>query len=575
MTKETELKNIIKAKVFIQSSKEQIGFRDDPSGWIFNFRQILMNGKAANLITDIFYERFVSEYPFQLCTQEIAGVPLVSSLMMKFYQRGHHDVNAFFIRKSRKKKGLFRMIEGMVSPEKKIILVDDVINSGNTFWRQIEVLEELGYKVDTVWSILQYRDDSYYKRFHNRNIKVKSLFMLNDFTDQLGADVVNREYEPWEPPIMPFSPQWVFKSDNPTLGWVCGKSQPVIDDEKIYFGSDNKHFWAINQKDGSVAWKYKIGFIARKKAIFSNPAIYKETVIFGSYDGNVYCLDKETGAVKWINHEGDWVGSSPAIAEDLGLVFIGLEYGLIGKRGGIIALDIKNGKEKWLDRSHTAMTHCSPHYIKKYKQVVIGSNDGVARLHKAKTGEVLWKFTTFGAADYDPNKGRPGYSNGDIKESFVYDEKHDYIIFGSIDSFLYILDRKTGHLVHHFKCGFGIFSTPYIYNNRVYFTAADKHIRCIDLSSLELVFERNIDNTRIFSSPTVINGRMYVGTNAARLHEIDPDTGKELGYFQAIERITNTVVYNKSTDTFFLPTFANEIIALRRTNESREIMTDV
>jgi len=128
----------------------------------------------------------------------------------------------------------------------------------------------------------------------------------------------------------------------------------------------------------------------------------------------------------------------------------------------------------------------------------------------------------------------------------------------------YILKRNTGHLVHHHKSLFGIYSTPLIYNNRVYFTSTDKHVRCIDLDTRELIFEKNLDNTRIFSSPTIINDRLYVGTNAGRLHELDPLTGEMIGYFQTLERVTNSVICNPETGRYFLPTYANEIICLSR-----------
>jgi len=567
--KKQALKTLIEEQVFITGDQEPISMSDDPKKWIFDFRRVVMNGKASDLITEIFCEEFLSEYPFQVCTLEVGGVPLATSIMNKIYAKGHQDSNAFFIRKSRKKSGLHRMIEGKIEPDKRIILVDDVINSGNSFWRQLEVLDSLEYKVDTLWTILRYRDESYYQRFLNRGIKIKTIFILDDFTETLGETVKNLVDKKDVPLPMPFSVEWIFKSANPSLGLVNGKSQPVIDEDKIYFGSDEKYFWAINQADGSVAWKFSVGPVAKKKAIFSNPVLYKDTVIFGSYDGNVYCLDKNNGAIRWINFEADWIGSSPALAKDLNLVFVGLEFGLFSKYGGIIALDVDTGKPAWIDRSHIGLTHCSPMYIEPYQQVIIGSNDGVARLHNAKTGELLWTFTTFGAADYDPKTwaGKIGYSNGDIKESFVYSKEHDYIIFGSIDGFLYVLDRKTGYLVKHVKCEFGIFSTPHIYNDRVYFTATDKRLRCLDLKTLELLFAIDIDGTRIFSSPTTINKLLYVGTNAGRLYEINPDNGESLGYFQAVERVTNSVVYNPKTKVYFLPTYANEIIALTRVKD--------
>lgn len=563
MDKIAKFKQIICDSVFVLNKNEPLGAQEDPNAWIFDFRRILMNGKNADLVSEIFYEKFKERLPFQLCTIEVAGIPLVTSLMTKFFYKGHENINAFFIRKSRKKDGLMRMIEGEIQEEKRIVLVDDIINSGNSFWRQIEVLEGLGYKIDTIWSILRFRDIAYYKRFTEKGIRVESLFTLDDFHVCLNGRVQNLVDKNETPVPMPFKVEWTFKSTNPSYGYVISKSQPVLDETKIYFGSDNRIFWALNQNDGSVAWKYQVGPSRNKKSIFSNPIIFKDLVIFGSYDGNIYALNKETGERVWVAFEADWIGSSPAIAYDLGVVFIGLEFGLIKKRGGVAALDARTGKTLWVDVSHFGFTHASPLYIQKHKQVAIGSNDGKVRLYDAKKGTLLWEFVTDGGRDYSPLRDG-GFGKGDIKEGSAYDQKRDLLIFGSIDGNLYILKRKSGTFVHKHKCGFGIFSTPLIYENRVYFTSTDKRLRCINLDNFNIIFERNVDDTRIFSSPIVVNDKLYVGTNAGRLHEIDLHTGKELGYFQTAERITNSVVHNTKTNTFFLPTYANEVFCLKK-----------
>jgi orotate phosphoribosyltransferase len=279
--KREELRKIIRDKVFVLDRDEQFLDFPDPTAWLFDFRKVLMNGRVANLISDIFYESFASRYPFQLCSIEIAGVPLMTSLMTKFFHKGHEDINAFFIRKSRKKSGLFRMIEGTVEDTKKIILVDDIMNGGDSFWRQVEVLESLGYKVDTVWSILRYRDEDFYKRFHLRGIKVESLFTLDDFTEDLGERVKNLIDKRNIPKMIPFTKEWMVRMPGAGYGHVGPKSQPLIDDELVYLGMDGRMFWALNQADGSVVWSYKVGTAAGKKSIYSKPAFYKDTVVFG------------------------------------------------------------------------------------------------------------------------------------------------------------------------------------------------------------------------------------------------------------------------------------------------------
>ncbi|MEM9336692.1 MAG: PQQ-binding-like beta-propeller repeat protein [Patescibacteria group bacterium] len=567
MKKTQWLKQLIAEEVFVLNTEEQIGISDDPETWLFDFRRVLLSGEVADTVANLFCEQFVDQYPFQIGTLEVAGIPLATTLMNKLYAKGHTDINAFFIRKSRKKTDLLKMVEGTILKDIPILLVDDTMNRGNTFWRQLMVLDELGYNVDTVWSILRYRDQEYYDRFTRRGITVQSLFELDDFSAVLGDNIHNLVAMTPCPTPMPFTAEWVFSGAKPSLLYVVPKSQPVLDEKHIYVGADDQAFRALDQSDGSVAWEFTIGSTRAKKAVFSSPALHQNTVIFGAYDGNVYCLNKETGEIVWRFMEADWVGSSPCVAADLGIVFIGLEFGLIRKRGGIVALNLATGERVWADYSHPALTHSSPLYITEQQQVVIGSNDGVVRLYDATTGVQLWSFTTFGGADYVAERDG-GYSGGDIKESFAYDPKRDLIIFGSQDGFLYIVDRKTGYLVHHYKCRFEVRHTPTIYNGRVYFASADKHLRAINLDDFSLQFEKNVDDTRIFSRVAAINDRLYLGTNAARLHELDPETGEQLSYFQATERITNHLVYNAATNRYFLPTYANQIICLKREQES-------
>lgn len=548
-------------KAFVTNKEEPIATHESPDAWIFDFRRLLMNGAFSHTLGKVFWGQFNSRYPFQLGTIEIAGVPLATSLMKDGYHNGLTDINAFFIRKSRKKTGLTRMIEGEILKDVPIVLVDDLMNTGSSFWRQIEVIEELGYKVTAIWSILRFRDLEFYKRFYDRGIEVHSVFSLDDFANELSLPLANIKNT--TPPIIKsiFKPEWTFKSKNPSFVYVAPKSQPVLDEDKIYFGADNKTFWAINQNDGSVAWQFQVGKITKGKAIFSTPALYKNLVIFGSYDGAVYGLDTKTGKKIWEFLEADWVGSSPSVDQKRGVVFIGLEFGLIRKHGGIAALDAQTGRLIWSDYTHGGLTHASPLYIPSHNQVAIGSNDGRVRLYDAQTGKLIWSFTTFGGADYDElNDG--GFGKGDIKGCCVYADTQDYLIFGSIDSFLYILDRKTGHLVHHFKCAFPIISTPYIFEEHVYFTSLDKHIRCLSLKDFTLVWERFLDKTRIFAGAVVINNKLYVGTNSAKLHELDPKTGESFGYLQVNERITNSLTYNPKTKAYFLPTYANEIIKM-------------
>ena len=564
-----KIKNLIVKKAHILNKDEQIGIYSEESHWIFDFRRVLMKADVLDTIGEIFWDKYKNKYPFQICSLEVAGIPLSVGLTMKIYQKGNLDMNGFFVRKSRKKDGLMKMIEGTIDPDKKIILVDDIMNSGKSFIRQVEVLEELGHTVDMVWAILGFRDKSYYTYFAKKGIQVETLFDLDDLTESIGPHIKNRGVKHPEYIPAPFTVEWKFAAENPNYFYVVSKSNPILDDGKLYFGSDNGYFWAINQNDGSVAWKFKVGLHVKGKSIFSTPVIHKDIVIFGSYDGNLYALDKKTGQKKWVFFDADWIGSSPALDEKNGMIFVGLEFGLFRKKGGIAAVDIHTGKKIWLDQTPSYI-HSSPLFIPKKKIVVVGSNDGIVRAYRSKDGKKLWEYTV---SEVSEEEILAGFSHTDIKESFAYDAKRNYIIFGSTAPWIVIIDASTGKEVARFDTGFGSYSTPHIYDGKVYSSSLDKHLYCIDLDNLKVLWKWHAD-ARIFSTPTEINGSIYVGSNTGRMSEINPNTGELISFITVPERITGKVVYNKETDTFFLPTFANEIYCLKK-RDAAEVQKEI
>jgi len=534
-----KLKKIIQSEVFVTKDNRKIISRSGTeSAWLFDFRNILLQPDYIDLIADIFWDRFQDRYPFQVGGLEVAAIPLISAIVMKSKQKDR-PVNGFFIRKSRKKDGLLKMIEGKINDE-KIILVDDLINSGKTFIRQIKVVEGINKKAAEIFTILNFRDLNVYDFAKEKNITITSLFSLPDF---------GLEFRGTKSEVLPknnFHVEWYFKGLNPNYFYVVTKSTPVLDADKIYFGSDSGNFWALKQNNGAIAWKYKVGWHAKGKSIFSSPALYNNTVYFGSYDGNVYALDTKTGKRKWVFMEADWVGSSPALAPDLGLLFIGLEFGLFKKRGGIAALDLDTGEKKW-EYIMPEFTHASPAYLPSKNIVAIGCNDSAAYLFNSKTGKLLWKYQT----------------EREIKASCAFDEKRGHVCFGSLDGFLYILDIRSGKLVYKYQTEGGIYSTPLIYNDTVYFASLDKRLYSLDLKTHTLNWSF-ATNGRIFASPEIIHDKLYIGSNDGRMYEIDLVSGKELDFFQATERITNKIAYNHDTDRFFVLTFANEIYCLKK-----------
>jgi outer membrane protein assembly factor BamB len=535
------IRNLIKKEsLILKGQKIIINPHGNSSSWLFDLRNIFLKPASIDLITDIFWNIFEKEYPFQVGGQEVAAIPLISAIVMKSALIGK-PVNGFFIRKSRKPIGLQKIVEGEIN-EEKIILVDDLINSGTTVFRQTKTLGLLGKKVDIFFTLINFRGEENIKKLEENNIKLVSLFELPDFGLSFSKNDENIFKETFET-------IWRFESPNPQFHQRIPKSTPCLDKDKIYFGNDSGYFWALHQTDGTIAWKFKTGYAFQKKYIYSSPAIHKKWIYFGAYDGNIYAINKETGKLKWKNFDADYIGSSPAISPSLNLLFIGCQYGFFNKKGGILALNLETGKKIW-DYQIPSMVESSPAFCLQKNAVAIGSNGGFVYLFNASDGKLKWKFKT----------------GGPIKASFCFNLERNLLLFGSYDKSIYALNIDSGKIEGKFSTMDIVYSTPTVLGKNVYFTSLDKNIYSLDIETGKLNWRFEVGG-RIFSSPKIFNNKIYFGSTDGRMYEIDLENKKK-SYFQTLERITDDIVYNAETKRFFVTNYANEVYCLEKMNSN-------
>lgn len=544
-TKEDLRKHILEHVVTFAVDGKRIVFsgkstpREAP--WLFDFRAITLTADSLDAIAELFWEDFSDKQPFQVGALESAGIALVAAIVMKSKERGT-PINGFFIRKSRKREGLMKQIEGTLTKE-PVVLVDDLINTGSSFKKMLSVLEESGLPIMSLFTIVRFRPLEVYAPL---GVPLTSLFTLQDFGLSLHAD--------YPPNIRDqFDTVWKFKASNPAYEYVIQKSAPAVDGKRVYFGTDAGTFYALDKDNGSVVWSFDVGAHPEGKGIFSSPALHKGAVYFGAYDGNVYALEAPTGRKIWANSDADWVGSSPALAPDLGLLFIGLEFGLFRKRGGCEAIDIHTGKRVWSDRT-PSLTHGSPLYIKEEGLVVIGSNDGVLYAYDARTGTRKWTFAT----------------SGEIKTTAAYDATRRLVVAVSHDGNVYALDAQTGTRSWTFTTSGVFYSIPFVYGDCVYVSSLDKNIYSLDVSTGKKRASFSTSG-RIFASPIIAENSVWIGSNDGRLYELEPITLSLRSTQQLSERIVNKIAYDASARHFFVGTVANEMYCLKRSENSDKI----
>lgn len=537
--------SILKDKVYENETIREVSYNSlgKTIRWIFDFKSQALSKIFLQEYARFFWDTFKNKFEtLQIGGMESGAIPLIAGVAL--CAPDGVQALSFYIRKSRKKSDLARLIEGELVPDVPIVLIDDILNSGTTARKQIKILEDEGHKVSALFVCLRFRDISTYQDILEKGIEIISIYELDDFKHVLPVSNITKE------PSVPLKEKYFFDykvtlTKKPNLYLVAPKSAPLLSGEYIYMGADDGSFYCLRASDGSISWVYRILFGAAGKKIFSSPVIFGDKVIFGAYDGNLYCLNSFTGKREWVFTDADWIGSSPCIDTVKGIVYVGLEFGLFKKNGGMVAIDIRTGKVKWKNYSMSGLTHASPAYDKKTDIVVCGCNDNCLYAFSAKTGDIVWKFET----------------GGEIKYGAIFDDKRGLVIFGSMDGFVYALSAKNGALYHKFEARFGFYSNPVLKDDIIIIGSLDKIIYCFNLATLKIEWSHETSG-RIFSSPIIDDQSVFIGSNDGRLYELHIETGAVSAVIQLSERIVNKIQIGRLPQgkrILYIPTHACEL----------------
>jgi orotate phosphoribosyltransferase len=100
------------------------------------------------------------------------------------------DIQTFSVRKSAKEHGRHKRIEGNFSEGQTVVVVDDVITTGDSTLQAIEAIEEAGGRVAFVIVLVDRQEDGR-KNIEKRGHKVVPIFTRADL---IGADARQRTH---------------------------------------------------------------------------------------------------------------------------------------------------------------------------------------------------------------------------------------------------------------------------------------------------------------------------------------------------------------------------------------------
>ncbi len=123
------------------------------STYYINSKKALFHSEAISLLADMFWH-LSKDLDIQAAGGlEVGAIPLAAALAQRYHQE-ERELEGFFVRKQVKEHGSKERIEGIVKPEFRVAVLDDVLTTGGSVKQAIDEVEKVGAKVVAVLCIV-------------------------------------------------------------------------------------------------------------------------------------------------------------------------------------------------------------------------------------------------------------------------------------------------------------------------------------------------------------------------------------------------------------------------------------
>jgi outer membrane protein assembly factor BamB len=321
-----------------------------------------------------------------------------------------------------------------------------------------------------------------------------------------------------------------------SLIWSFGtgggiESSPAVVNGAVYVVSDDGYLYCLNAINGSSVWTRYVGAdlaanFDSSKIIRSSPTVVGNRVYVGSVDGNLYCLDAQTGDITWTRKTGGIITSSPAVSS--GAVYVSAQE---PSTGALYKLDAGNGSVLWrlnlpyVQQSRGTDMLSSPAVAGGL--VFTSANRQVFYAVDAASGNILWAYSDvdggfivgsplcvdgkviltngYSLVSIEALTGRLIWKVGIGASASILPTYADGKLYVASDTrVLYVLNATDGSKLSWFEAGSNFWSSPSIYEGRVYIGNQDWSVYCLAAyptltSSLTL----ELSNSEVFADEVV------------------------------------------------------------------------
>jgi eukaryotic-like serine/threonine-protein kinase len=275
----------------------------------------------------------------------------------------------------------------------------------------------------------------------------------------------------------------------------------------------------------AVLWSFQA-----LSGITSSPAIVDGQLFVTDYTGDFYCLNASTGSQIWVGR----ATASPTVSE--GIVYAGHNL--------ITAFNASNGEKIWSGQTTFGVGGTSPALARGVLYTSLGG-DGVYAFN-ASTGVKIWNYTTGDSYSSPAVAGDCVYLAGGIVRAFnasagtkLWEHSSDGYVEASLavsDDLVYVssdeqfcaLNASTGDKA--WSVSIRSRSSPTVADGRVFVGSLDFNVYAFNASTGVKLWNYTTGYV-VDSSPAVAVGGVFVGSGDGNLYAFDASKGNKLWNF--------------------------------------------
>ena len=159
------------------------------SRFYIDCKPVSLDPEGAALIGTAFFDR-IAELPLEGCGGMTLGAdPIATAIALTSFLRGK-PIPAFIVRKEPKQHGTGRQIEGPLPKNARVIVVEDVVTTGESAVRAVEALRRENHTILKVVALID-RKEGGAERIMRMGVPFESLLSLENLIEQPQGCVPN------------------------------------------------------------------------------------------------------------------------------------------------------------------------------------------------------------------------------------------------------------------------------------------------------------------------------------------------------------------------------------------------